>query len=380
VLPPAAEKLERLDRLLERLTAADALVAKTLKVTEVAQMSKLEARLRQYLLAKWQALAKVAAEEAGKVIARGGTSAQSGAAVRRVMGRWADEVKPRTLDDLKTIYRLARQAMWTKLVERSRQSLTFDLPVKKGGKGSGHFGHAGILHIDDDFNVDWLHQEGVQKAKGNWLRVASAPDFDLLDERAMAALERQNTFWIGEHYKKISDTINDLIRSLMVEEGEDRRAAGKRVREEVADGLDWFKTPDGYSGTAEKYFEGVAANAATTARAQGQVRTLDDLNVKRYTISNPEDSKTCPVCEYMAGKVFTVQDGMKQLEDEVAAEDPEDVQDAHPWLPFEDLKEMSIKELVREGQALPPYHFNCRCTCDIALDTDEDFDALFEDL
>lgn len=213
------------------------------------------------------------------------------------------------------------------------------------------------------------------------------PSFDLIDVAAADALSENQVFWIGEHYdKNLAAGIANTSKTAMIEAGMDRIAAGKLMQRQMGRQFGIVQTPAGWRGTSRGYFEGLAANAATTARVQGQMRSFVDLGVTRYQISNPIDERTCPPCAHMDGKVINIEHGMKVMEAELGAESPEDVKKAHPWVQdskagMEKLKEYAPKrgeqknEAKREkesknlgdaGLSLPPFHFRCRCTVDVS--------------
>lgn len=347
-----------IDTAYDRLRASDTLVAKAAKLFEVAQIARLEVRLREYLEAKWQARAEEAAARARARTLAGDAPANVARAVDAVMEKWASDVEAIFTRDLGAIYNLAFIAGWRKATGRTGASLQYD---------------------GDDLRVT--------KAK----KADVSSDFSLEDQGAVDALKRQNMFWVGKHYgDNVSKAVSQTARETIVA-GKSRRVAGEEIARRMREELGKVSTPSGYRGSARSYFEGVAANAATVARAFGQLNSFKAIGVTRYVIVNPLDERTCPVCGHMNGKVFEVKDGLAQMNRLIKAKSPEQVKKAHPWLSAGALKKVSptpglikgkagkadSKRLADSGQALPPYHFKCRCTCDID-DSSFSFDALSE--
>jgi len=84
-----------------------------------------------------------------------------------------------------------------------------------------------------------------------------------------------------------------------------------------------------------------------------------------YKVDEVLDSRTCPVCREMDGKVFPVNSARSRLEQVMGVEDPDDLRALAPW-PKQDkesvdrLKKMSPEEIISSGWHVPPYHPGCR--------------------
>lgn len=317
---------------------SDDSVAKVLSVSEVAQIARTERRLREYLEAQWNMLAKEAAGAASLMAARGKSAASIAARVDTIMIRWAHNVEGVFSAELERIYKLGRKAAYKKAATRSKASLQYDTP-------------------------NFTEETAVKKAKKE---VKAEPKMDLADAGSIKALKQQQLLWIGEHYEKnVSQGIASVTRAVIVEAGGDRAKAGKAMAAKVADELAHVRTPDGFHGSAKQYFEGLVANAATVARAHSQMRSFLDIGISAYVIVNPLDERTCPICRHMDGKVFKIEDGAKQMRAELRAKTPGAVRGAHPWMGKGITKLTTAGALAGAGQALPPFHFRCRCTVDI---------------
>lgn len=339
----------RIDGLYFGMRASDEVVAKVLSVSLVAQIARAESRLREYLEAKWNARAREATSAAKAMAGAGRTPASIASKIDAIMSKWAGDVEAVVASEIKSIYKLARRAAYKKAVNRTAGSLQYDTPNYTA--------------------------ESIRKAK----RTASVePKFDLEDEGSIKSLtKQQQVFWIGEHYdKNVSTSIADVTRKTILETGADRVKAAKAMAERVADTLSHVKTPDGFHGSSKQYFEGLTANAATVARAHGQMRSFIDVGITKYSIVNPLDERTCPVCSHMDNRVFTVKQGADQMRAELKAKTPEAVRAAHPWIRINSLKKLTTSSaLAGAGFSLPPFHFRCRCTCDITEDAGS-WDAL----
>lgn len=353
-----------LDLLHDVLVTSDVSIAKALMISEVAQIARLEMRMRDYLTGKWRTRASEASARAGSIVARGGSVTAACDAVDTVMGKWARDVEPRVTLDLAGIYRLARKAGWKKASGKTRASLQYVVP-----------------NFTEELDAK---RESVQKARGKGKgEIADVlPSLDLADERAVKGLQADQMLWIGRHYRKnLRDAVRGAVEPGMVR-GVGHDVAGKRVAAAVEKELGRVVVPKGFRGSDAKYFEGIAANTATNARVQGQIRSFSDIGITSYEIVNPMDDRTTDICAFMNGQVFQVSDANDQIERTAAAKNPAQVKEAHPWLSVREIKSIydkgGNKGLAEAGLSLPPYHFRCRSTVDVSFES-MSFDALDRD-
>lgn len=342
---------QKLDVLHDVIRLSDVSIAKALMISEVAQIARTEMRMRDYLTGKWRNRASEAAVRAGSVVSGGGDLKAAYSAVDKVMGKWAGEVESRAKKDLENVYYLARKAGWKKGTGQTKASLQYVVPNFTNNLETGG--------------------ESVTKARR---KIAEAlPSFDQLDEKAVADLQDDQMLWIGRHYNaNLREAVREAVEPSMIE-GLGHREAGKLVREAVLEQLGKVVVPGGFNGSDAKYFEGIAANVSTNGRVRGQVRSFKDIGVTKYEIVNPMDDRTTPICAFMNGTVFTVKDGESQIARTSAAKNPAQVKQAHPWLGVKQVKGIfkkgGTRGLVKAGLALPPYHFRCRSTVDVSVES-----------
>lgn len=337
---------QEIDFLHDVVAASDAMVAKALMISDVARIARAEVRMREYVLKKWRIRADQAAARAGAIVAGGGTLKAAFSAVDKIMGRWSEEVSQRYADDITEIYHSARLAGWKKANGQTSASLQYQVP-----------------------NFTEQLEAKVRKAKQKVAEIK--PSFDLFDEQAVRQLHDDQMLWIGSHYdRNVRDTVRTAVQPSVIE-GVSNSEAGKRVQQALSDQLRKITVPGGFNGSDAKYFEGLAANTATNARVRGQMRSFVDIGVTRYEIVNPMDDRTTQICAYMNGQVFSVPEGVRQIESVSGATDPSQVKAAHPWLSFSKIKGTSggARGLARAGLALPPYHFRCRTTIDVSTES-----------
>lgn len=330
------------------LSESDRLVAKALVLSEVAQIARAEYRMNQLLSASWNLRAKQAAEAAGARARSGAGAKEILASVNKYMGKWPTDVAKPYTNSIAEIYKLARTAGLKKANNDTKSSLQYSSAL-----------------------LDKL-SEPVEKAK----RAKVKPDFDLLDDSAIDALQDDQMIWIGEHYdSNVSVVVRSSVEDTM-KLGLGRNDAGLAVSMAVKESLARVQTPGGFYGTQAQYFEGLAANTATNSRVRGQVRSFVDVGVTRFVLVNPMDRRTSEICQHMNGKVFLIEDAVQQIEKEAGATHPDHVRAAHPWMSYKELSVISPKSgdvgrkdtaaLAKNGIVLPPFHFRCRTTVDIS--------------
>lgn len=314
----------------------DDAIAKAAGVAAPARIARTETTLQRFMSDDWRLRSRRAAANAAAIAVRGtgsfGDSAEALVvdAIDAEMKPWATDIEPRMRSDIASVYAIGRRHG----VDRAKE-----------------VGH-------------------VAKAPSQAELVAS---FDTVDRQALGALENQQLFWIGGFYEKgVSTTIADHVRDCAVRLGRDRRAVGRELQATVAAQLSHVKMPAGFAGNADTYFRGLAGNAVTVARADGQLQSFARLGITHYVIGNPIDEKTCPVCGHMDGKSFSVADGLQTMTGALTAATPEGVRVAHPWLGAKAMLALSPSRggrgepgLTKAGFNFPPFHFHCRCFIDI---------------
>lgn len=340
----------------DAMAISDDAVAKALMISDVARIARIEVRLREYLLAKWNVRAKQAAKRGAEIIEAQGklatVTSSALSAIDSAMRQWSRDVEARVKQEVRAIYKLARAAGTKKATGKTKASLYYTL-----------------------IGIDKPTFKAKSKGKGKGKAKEKQDSFNLVDERAVADLEDDAMIWVGRHYdQNIRDTMRKTIGET-VASGLGRVDAGKVL----AGALTSVNVPNGFKGTAAQYFEGLAANVATNARVRGQLRSFKGVGVQVFEIINPMDDRTCQTCSQLNGMTFKVSDGLAQMKREAAAKNPDEVKRAHPWLSHAKISSIFSKGgksgLVGAGVVLPPYHFRCRCTIDVAEES-FDFDKL----
>lgn len=218
---------------------------------------------------------------------------------------------------------------------------------------------------------------------------ALRPFYGYVDSVIVEALKRIHVYWIGTFYEqKMSERLGSIISFLVTEMGLGREEAAAEVERvlRIEMGItsgelfrpDGLQIPSGFKGTPRDYFQTVAAEIATRSRIFGAIQTFREAGVTSYTIRAMNDERTCVMCLFMDGKVFTIKQGAELIGKMVRATTPEAFKAASPWLSYKQavaltgvekygqVSEEDAQALADFGLALPSYHGKCRCTVDIS--------------
>jgi hypothetical protein len=323
----------------------DECVVKALKISELAQIARIETRTREYLFTSFKAHANAGVKSAVAATEQGKSVAKIIQSIESAIAPWPNKALPVAKQSTKSVYKLARVFGW----KRATGKIKSKAPIQ--------------------------YMAEIEKAESG-PAAEVFPGLEVVDDKAIEALNAQNTFWIGSHYdRNLSDTIGETVQETVAKHGKDRATAGAILKDILLKKFGLIDIPAGFVGSSEAYFAGLVANTTTVARVFGQVTSFKEYGVTTYMLVNPGDSRTSLFCQHMNGKVFTVDYAVNQMKSELKVDNPEDIKKLHPWISVDQLKSMSPNAghvskadsaaLAEAGLALPPYHWKCRTTVDM---------------
>jgi len=361
----------------EALIHLDAIVQKAAVIEEAKRLSEIERRLYEVSIGEFRKRAKVALSELTKSIASG--KAKDEASLSRLLDRFDSHFKtlPKTLGPF-----------YTKATEEAYKA-GFEAILKKA---VGTYPRNRDITYPSPHKFESVSDEWTEREKASDPIATLTPTFSVIDEDAIATLSDHQVFWIGVHYDKaLSDTIANTATDAMIKEGFDRAEGAKKVQSELenlfskAPGAFTAASivPHGWSGSIAQYYEGLAANTMTVARTFGTLNGLQRVGAQSYTISNPMDERTCPVCSNLEGTVFQVSEGADLMNRALATKNPEEVKRIIRWDSLKGIEKRTgvtpsgsstskteASALAKNGYGIPPFHFRCRCTLDINSETE----------
>jgi len=179
-------------------------------------------------------------------------------------------------------------------------------------------------------------------------------ELNLADERAIGWLNRDVPYWIGEYWspelaREISQTLVPAFS-----EGLEARVLAERMREVLGNRFT----------RSDAYWRGFATNAVTRARNFGVTEGAVRAGFRVGRVSAILDETTSDFCRAADGRQVLVQDMVRQRDEIVASQNPEQIRTIAPWPRSEDVPRiMDTADALGSlpGQyAMPPYHFHCR--------------------
>lgn len=320
--------------LLELAGAIDGVLFSIAKVSTVKESAKVEERMRKVITAAWQTAAQTTLTSALKTLKKG----------------------PYTQRRINTFL--------------AKFGLKLKDPLTKEQ----------ILFVEKRINEIYTIAKkiGAKEAKFK-------PVFDLVDRRAVRAINKQQVFWVGDFYSdKLSKRIRAVSNDVLLQQGLSHDEAAtvlddalKREFGLVTGGKTKFapKVPARYAGNSQLYLKQVASTASHQARTFGRLTAYQQGEIVKFRLTNPMDDRTGKICQQMSGQVITVAAGVSQMNRILSARTPKDVKSIAPWLSGKaagaiiggaktgsKLATARLEAAASKGDAtlIPPFHGECR--------------------
>lgn len=200
--------------------------------------------------------------------------------------------------------------------------------------------------------------------------------FGLADMRAIEFFKKSDSFYLGKFItdedtkKRITQYIKDEYLAGGQSIGRDKAAldAFKSKFTNVLQGEDWK-------------IRRVIDTTVNKMRNVGAVQYMRQAGVTQYEIIGADDNVTCPYCQAMQGKVFSV-DQSAELYDSISF-NADSLPDLMPFLTtvMKDEKEVKATDasvLQSLGVAMPPFHPACRDSI-VAVFVADEHDVITKD-
>lgn len=201
------------------------------------------------------------------------------------------------------------------------------------------------------------------------LKAKVKTSFDIVDKDIVEGIQQQNTIAAQNLYKKnFAKHVTESITMVVKEDGLNRSQMGPKVEKQLLQSLGLkprdnnLVTPPKFTGTSKDYFSGLSTTTLNRAQNFNRIKQMNFSSITSYVIDAILDRRTSVICNSMNGKVFTVESGMRTIEQVLSSKSTEGLKSVAPWR--KDLssfgKNPSSDDLAKAGMALPPYHFRCR--------------------
>lgn len=193
-----------------------------------------------------------------------------------------------------------------------------------------------------------LHTASYSAALAEVLGIA--PQFNLVDRRALAALDRYALYPVLHHFDDHLEKKIRLFGRQMIKEGLNQVEAGKLFADEFG---------KKYNIESFRYWEGYANNIGTRSAEIGRVSAYESAEIEEVEVRAILDHRTTEICRHMHGRIISVR-ALAEVRDAIVANtDPEKVAKITPWPKADVIANLRTSELP-DGAKLPPYHFGCR--------------------
>lgn len=209
-------------------------------------------------------------------------------------------------------------------------------------------------------------------------------------EASSATLVRHTAFWTGTFYESHLSTRITAVLAEILGQTIGTRAKASLIQTSLLQELGVVaggptslagEIISRYAGNPALYFDGVTHNAIHQARMFSTMRTFSEGTRFQgkplgYSIDNPNDRRTGPICRQLSGQHFSVDDGMSIVHRTLLTP-PSEIRSVAPWHSASELESIlegttpgsdeARARLVAAGAALPPFHLKCRST--VVLDS-----------
>ncbi len=211
---------------------------------------------------------------------------------------------------------------------------------------------------------------GIQDVKTSAKARISIGLWGIKDQALSAQVQKQNLFWIGQHFgADISDDFRETMTKA-IEQG--------YTKEMLADALRTSFSDLGEKGSV--YWQGLAEHTALRIREFGRLSGYEKSGAHGYRLVNPMDSRTSEICYALVSQnrvypldvALEVRDNLMAIDvnAEGLEEAREQIKALAPW-----VKESQI-ERDKDGNPtgvsgahtpFPPFHWKCRTQTEIVI-------------
>jgi hypothetical protein len=216
-------------------------------------------------------------------------------------------------------------------------------------------------------------------------------EFNALDKRIMRHVVRSQGNFVRDEYGRRLDDFGQQARAI-VAYGLEQGLGRDDIAASLSDAAEAV-----FVRRAQSYWDVVASAFVGQGRSFAQMSSYAEAGVQTYVIEAVLDEVTTPVCRFMHGKTFSVQNALRRFDQVERMDNPEDIKQIMPWVrctvdkesgrsvlfvngtsgrvPIAEVLQSGIgarddrgeframttdRQLGNLGVGLPPFHGNCR--------------------
>lgn len=211
---------------------------------------------------------------------------------------------------------------------------------------------------------------GLQDVKTSAKTKISIGLWGIEDQALASQIQKQNLFWIGQHFgADISDDFRDTMTNA-IEQGFTREMIADALSEQFRDLGDKSQT----------YWQGLAEHTALRIREFGRLSGYEKAGATGYRLINPMDDRTSEICYALVSqnKVYpldvalTVRDQLMAIDVNLEGieEAREQIKALAPWVKKSQIERDAQGNPTGVSGAhtpFPPFHWKCRTQTEIVL-------------
>lgn len=148
-----------------------------------------------------------------------------------------------------------------------------------------------------------------------------------LDTKIGDYISRSQSLFVTTEYGKRAELFEQKIKDI-VAAGADRGAGSVEIVADLHDTIDGLES----LGRGDAYWEMLSLAFVNRARVFSELSSFQQAGIEKYRWDSVLDEVTTEICRFMDGKVFSVDDAIKRLDDADQAESADEIKDIHPWM------------------------------------------------
>lgn len=146
------------------------------------------------------------------------------------------------------------------------------------------------------------------------------------DARTALWLRETNLAFVTDEYRLRSEIASQRAREIVAQglgQGLGSKDIARTLREELSEGL---------KGRSKAYWDTIANVFANQARTQTQIFAFAEAGIEQWRWSAALTERSCDVCRFLDGKLFSVEVSAEQFRAQRKLKDPDQIREAQPWL------------------------------------------------
>ncbi len=166
----------------------------------------------------------------------------------------------------------------------------------------------------------------TKKSTFRQLKLPVPIDLSPRDKRVVRFVSKSQSNFVRDEFGRRRKMFSARARHI-VSGGLDKGLGSKEISRELNRRL-------GPTSLARRkpYWDNIASIYANRGRTFSQISSFQEAGIKRYKFEAIMDEATSNICRYMHGKTFSVDEGIKRIDEVERLRDPEKIRDVQPFV------------------------------------------------